>query len=218
MGAISILNSDSQAMGRSAEVITRAWQAADKMKKQRGQLPEAAGVDNDNYRAKRYVAKYTINPAITHGIAEYLGSIETGKIADLVIWKPALFGVKPDYVLKGGFITAAEMGDANASIPTPQPVIMRTMWGAYGKARARTAVSFVSQAAWKDGIREKLGLEKTVLPVRGCRAIGKKDMILNDKTPKIEVNPQTYEVSIDGRKVDCAPAETLPLTQRYYLF
>jgi urease subunit alpha len=218
MGAISILNSDSQAMGRPAEVITRAWQAADKMKKQRGQLPEAQGADNDNFRAKRYVAKYTINPAIAHGIAEYLGSIENGKIADLVIWKPALFGVKPDTIIKGGFITAAKMGDANASIPTPQPVIMRNMWGAYGKARMRTAITFVSMAAYKEGIKEKLGLEKTVLPVRNCRSIGKKDMILNEKTPRIDVNPETYEVSIDGVKVDCAPAQTLPLSQRYYLF
>ena len=218
MGAISILNSDSQAMGRPAEIITRAWQAADKMKKQRGQLPEAAGKDHDNFRARRYVAKYTINPAITHGIADYLGSIETGKIADLVIWKPALFGVKPDTILKGGFIVAAKMGDANASIPTPQPVIMRNMWGAYGKARARTAITFVSQAAYKDGIKEKLGLEKTVLPVRNCRNIGKKDMILNDKTPLIEVDPKTYEVTVDGEKALCTPSETLPLTQRYYLF
>ncbi|MDR1662210.1 MAG: urease subunit alpha [Azoarcus sp.] len=218
MGAISILNSDSQAMGRSAEIITRAWQAADKMKKQRGQLPEAQGEDNDNFRARRYVAKYTINPAITHGIAEYLGSIENGKIADLVIWKPALFGVKPDTIIKGGFIVAAKMGDANASIPTPQPVIMRNMWGAYGKARANTAITFVSMAAYKANIKETLRLEKIVLPVRNCRAIGKKDMILNEKTPRIDVNPETYEVSIDGVKVDCKPAQTLPLSQRYYLF
>ncbi|MDR0716030.1 MAG: urease subunit alpha [Azoarcus sp.] len=218
MGAISILNSDSQAMGRPAEVITRAWQAADKMKKQRGQLPEAAGQDNDNFRARRYVAKYTINPAITHGIADYLGSIEAGKIADLVIWKPALFGVKPDTIIKSGFIVAAKMGDANASIPTPQPVIMRNMWGAYGKACARTAISFVSRAAHENGIAEKLGLERRVLPVRHCRAIGKKDMILNEKTPRVDVDPDTYEVSIDGRKVICEPAQNLPLSQRYYLF
>ncbi|MDR0634037.1 MAG: urease subunit alpha [Azoarcus sp.] len=218
MGAISILNSDSQAMGRPAEVITRAWQAADKMKKQRGQLPEAEGQDNDNFRARRYVAKYTINPAITHGISAYLGSIEAGKIADLVIWKPALFGVKPDVIVKGGFIAAAKMGDANASIPTPQPVIMRNMWGARGKARARTAITFVSMAAHENGIREKLGLEKRVLPVGRCRAIGKKDMILNDKTPRVDVDPETYEVSIDGRKVVCEPSQTLPLSQRYYLF
>jgi urease subunit alpha len=218
MGAISILNSDSQAMGRPAEVITRAWQTADKMKKQRGQLPEAEGSDNDNFRAKRYVAKYTINPAIAHGISEYLGSIESGKIADLVLWEPALFGVKPDTILKGGFIVAAKMGDANASIPTPQPVVMKSMWGAYGKARARTAISFVSQAAYKSGIRERLGLEKIVLPVRNCRTVGKKDMILNDRTPRIEVDPVTYEVSVDGENASGAPSRTLPLTQRYYLF
>ncbi|MDR2261643.1 MAG: urease subunit alpha [Azoarcus sp.] len=218
MGAISILNSDSQAMGRPAEVITRAWQAADKMKKQRGQLPEAAGQDNDNFRARRYVAKYTINPAIAHGISEYLGSIEAGKIADLVIWKPALFGVKPDVIVKDGFIVAAKMGDANASIPTPQPVIMRNMWGAHGKARSRTAISFVSQAAYENGIAAELGLEKRVLPVRQCRSIGKKDMILNEKTPRVDVDPDTYEVSIDGQKVVCEPARTLPLSQRYYLF
>ena len=218
MGAISILNSDSQAMGRPAEVITRAWQAADKMKKQRGQLPEAEGQDNDNFRARRYVAKYTINPAIAHGISDYLGSIEAGKIADLVIWKPALFGVKPDVILKGGFIAAAKMGDANASIPTPQPVIMRNMWGAHGKARGRTAVTFVSRAAHENGIAERLGLEKRVLPVGHCRAIGKKDMIHNEKTPRVDVDPETYEVSIDGRKVVCEPARTLPLSQRYYLF
>ncbi|MDR1162735.1 MAG: urease subunit alpha [Candidatus Accumulibacter sp.] len=218
IGAISILNSDSQAMGRPAEIITRAWQTADKMKKQRGQLPEAAGENNDNYRARRYVAKYTINPAITHGIAEYLGSIEVGKIADLVVWKPALFGVKPDYILKGGFIVAAKMGDANASIPTPQPVVLRNMWGAYGRARTGTAISFVSMAAYKNGIKEKLGLAKTVLPVKNCRNVGKKDMILNDKTPHIEVDPETYEVTIDGEKAQSEPAQSLPLTQRYYLF
>ena len=218
MGAISILNSDSQAMGRPAEVITRASQAADKMKKQRGQLPEAINDDNDNYRAKRYVAKYTINPAITHGISEYVGSIEKGKIADLVLWNPKFFGVKPDLIIKSGFITAAKMGDANASIPTPQPVIMKNMWGSYGKAKTSTSITFVSQAAYDDNIKEKLGLEKTVLPVKHCRSVGKKDMILNDKTPFIEVNPKTYEVSIDHVPVSCEPAETLPLTQRYYLF
>lgn len=218
MGAISILNSDSQAMGRPAEIITRAWQAADKMKKQRGQLPEALGEDNDNYRAKRYVAKYTINPAITHGISNYLGSIEKGKIADLVIWKPAFFGAKPETIIKGGFITAAKMGDANASIPTPQPVIMRNMFGAYGKARANTCFTFVSKVAYESGIKEKLGLQKNVLPVMNCRTVGKKNMLLNDKTPLVEVDPETYEVSIDGEKVSCEPAETLPLARRYFLF
>ncbi len=218
MGAISILNSDSQAMGRPAEVITRAWQCADKMKQQRGQLPEAAGEDNDNFRARRYVAKYTINPAIAHGISDYLGSIERGKIADLVLWKPAFFGVKPDTIIKGGFITAAKMGDANASIPTPQPVIMRNMWGAYGKARSRTSITFVSKAAFEDGIKEKLGLEKTVLPVMNCRTVGKKDMILNGECPEIEVDPDTYMVKINGEQVDSKPSETLPLCRRYYLF
>jgi urease subunit alpha len=218
MGAISILNSDSQAMGRAAEVITRAWQAADKMKKQRGQLPEAVGEKNDNFRAKRYVAKYTINPAIAHGISDYLGSVEEGKIADLVVWKPALFGVKPETIIKGGFIAAARMGDVNASIPTPQPVIMRNMWGTYGKALSRTAITFVSKASIANGIKEKLGLERTVLPVKNCRSIGKRDMILNGETPPVEVDPKTYEVSINGEKITCDPAEELPLARRYYLF
>lgn len=218
IGAISILNSDSQAMGRPAEVITRAWQAADKMKKQRGQLEEAAGVNNDNFRARRYVAKYTINPAITHGIADYLGSIEKGKIADLVVWKPALFGVKPETIIKGGFIMAARMGDANASIPTPQPVIMRSMFGACGKALARTSFTFVSALACEQNIKQRLGLEKTVLPVKRCRTIGKADMIHNTRTPHVEVDAESYHVSIDGVPVTCEPAQTLPLTQRYYLF
>ncbi|MGL4790703.1 MAG: urease subunit alpha [Anaerotignaceae bacterium] len=218
MGAISILNSDSQAMGRAAEVVTRAWQCADKMKKQRGQLPEAQGEDNDNFRAKRYVAKYTINPAITHGVSEYVGSIEKGKFADLVIWDPKFFGVKPDTVLKGGFIAAAKMGDANASIPTPQPVILRNMWGAHGKAKSRTAITFVSGVAYEEGVAEKLGLEKIVLPVKNCRSVGKKDMVLNNATPEIEVDPETYMVKIDGVQVDSQPSETLPLCRRYYLF
>lgn len=218
MGAISILNSDSQAMGRPAEVITRAWQCADKMKKQRGQLEEAKGVDNDNFRAKRYVAKYTINPAIAHGVSEYIGSLEAGKLADIVLWKPEFFGVKPDMVLKGGFIAAAKMGDANASIPTPEPVILKNMWGAYGKAKSRTCVTFVSKAAYEKGIKEKLGLEKITLPVKNCRTVGKKDMILNDATPQIEVDPDTYMVKINGIQVDSKPSETLPLCRRYYLF
>ncbi|MBQ5336550.1 MAG: urease subunit alpha, partial [Oscillospiraceae bacterium] len=218
MGAISILNSDSQAMGRPAEVITRAWQCADKMKKQRGQLEEAKGIDNDNFRARRYVAKYTINPAIAHGISEYLGSIEKGKIADLVLWDPRFFGVKPDMVVKGGFVVAAKMGDANASIPTPEPVILRKMWGAYGKARSTTSTTFVSKVAFDAGIKEKLGLEKNVLPVKNCRNVGKKDMILNDATPQIEVDPETYMVKINGVQVDSTPSETLPLCRRYYLF
>ncbi|MGL5259033.1 MAG: urease subunit alpha [Lachnospiraceae bacterium] len=218
MGAISILNSDSQAMGRPAEVITRAWQCADKMKRQRGQLEEATNEENDNFRAKRYVAKYTINPAITHGISEYVGSIEVGKFADLVIWDTRFFGVKPDLILKGGFIAAAKMGDANASIPTPQPVIMRNMWGSYGKARSKTSITFVSKEAYENGIKEELDLNKIVLPVKNCRNIGKKDMILNNKTPMIEVDPETYMVKIDGVQVDSMPSESLPLARRYYLF
>lgn len=218
MGAISILNSDSQAMGRPGEVIIRAWQTADKMKKQRGQLPEAAGEDNDNFRAKRYVAKYTINPAITHGISTYVGSLEPGKLADLVIWNPALFGVKPDYVLKGGVIAAAKMGDPNASIPTPQPVIMRPMFGAYGLAAPRSCFTFVSGAAYEGGVREKLGLNRLVAPVKNCRTVGKKDMRLNDLLPQVEVDPVSYEVSIDGVPITCQPAQTLPLSQRYFLF
>lgn len=218
IGAISILNSDSQAMGRPAEVITRAWQCADKMKIQRGQLPEAVGIENDNFRSRRYVAKYTINPAIAHGVSEYIGSIEVGKFADLVIWDPRFFGVKPDVILKGGFIVAAKMGDANASIPTPQPVILKNMWGAYGKARSRTSITFVSKAAYENHIKEKLGLDKIILPVKNCRTVGKKDMILNDQTPQIEVDPETYMVKIDGEQVDSKPSETLPLCRRYYLF
>ncbi len=218
MGAISILNSDSQAMGRPAEVITRAWQTADKMKKQRGQLPEAADSDNDNFRAKRYIAKYTINPAIAHGVSKYVGSIETGKIADLVLWNPQFFGVKTDMVIKGGFIIAAKMGDANASIPTPQPVLNRNMWGAYGKARSSSCITFVSKSAYKNNIKEKLGLDKMVLPVSGCRNIGKNEMIHNAMIPNIEVSPETYQVKADGKVIECEPSEKLPLTQRYYLF
>ena len=213
IGAISILNSDSQAMGRPAEVITRAWQAADKMKKQRGQLPEAQNDNNDNFRAKRYVAKYTINPAIAHGVSNYIGSIEKNKIADLVVWEPKFFGVKPDTIIKSGFIIASKMGDANASIPTPQPVIMKNMFGAFGKAKLRTCITFVSKTAYDLNIKEKLSLEKIVLPVSNCRNIGKKDMILNDKTPKIEVDPITYDVKVDGEIAKCTP-----LTQMYYLF
>jgi urease subunit alpha len=188
------------------------------MKKQRGQLPEATGEDNDNYRAKRYVAKYTINPAIAHGVSDYIGSIEPGKIADLVVWYPKFFGVKTETVIKGGFIIAAKMGDANASIPTPQPVIMRNMWGAYGKAKHRTCVTFASQVAYEEGIKEKLGLDKIVLPVKSVRRIGKKDMILNNKTPKIEVDPKTYMVKADGEVLECTPSDSLPLARRYYLF
>nr|WP_026174343.1 urease subunit alpha [Effusibacillus pohliae] len=217
LGVFSIISSDSQAMGRVGEVILRTWQTADKMKKQRGPLPEETG-DNDNFRVKRYLAKYTINPAIAHGIAEYVGSIERGKWADLVLWKPAFFGVKPELVLKGGFITYAAMGDPNASIPTPQPVMGRPMFASFGKAVAKCAITFVSKAAWEAGVPQQLGLAKQVLPVKNCRNIGKKDMIHNDVTPKIEVDPETYEVMADGERVTCEPAETVPMAQRYFLF
>lgn len=218
MGIFSMMSSDSQAMGRPGEVITRTWQAAHSMKLQRGPLPEDAGNDNDNFRVKRYIAKYTINPAIASGIANYIGSVEVGKLADLVIWQPKFFGVKPEMIFKGGFITASRMGDANASIPTPQPVIYRNMFGADGKAKYATCATFVSQASIDAGIVEEYGLEKMILPVSQCRTIGKKDLILNDKTPTITVDPETYEVKVDGQTITSAAAQTLPLTQLYYLF
>ncbi len=218
MGAISIINSDSQAMGRPAEVITRTWQLAHKNKLERGPLPEEQGVDHDNFRAKRYIAKYTINPAIAHGLADYIGSIEVGKFADLVVWKPEFFGVKPELIIKGGMMIAAKMGDVNASIPTPQPVIMKPMFGALGKARSRTCITFVSKAAMAKDIKGQLGLEKIVLPVSNCRHVSKKDMLFNSATPHIEINPETYEVSIDGQIITSEPATELPLTQLYYLF
>jgi urease subunit alpha len=217
MGAFSIIASDSQAMGRVGEVIIRTWQTADKMKKQRGALPEETG-DNDNMRVRRYVAKYTINPAIAHGISHEIGSIEEGKRADLVLWSPAFFGVKPEMVLMGGTIVCAQMGDPNASIPTPQPVYSRQMWGAYGRSVEHSAVTFVSAAAQDAGIREKLGLAKQTLPVRNTREIGKKDLKLNTATPHVEVNPETYEVRADGVLLTCQPAEVLPMAQRYFLF
>ena len=217
LGVFSMMSSDSQAMGRVGEVIMRTWQTADKMKKQRGRLKED-GEDNDNYRAKRYVAKYTINPAITFGVSDYIGSIEKGKWADMVIWEPALFGVKPDIIIKGGMIVAAKMGDSNASIPTPQPVTYRTMFGGHGKAKYDTCITFVSRAAYEDGIKEKLGLDKVVLPVKGCRAIGKKDMIHNSGTPVITVDPETYKVTADGEVIECKPATKLPMAQLYFLF
>ena len=217
MGAFSIIASDSQAMGRVGEVIIRTWQTADKMKKQRGSLPEETG-DNDNYRVRRYVAKYTINPAIAHGIAHEIGSIEEGKRADLVLWNPAFFGVKPEMVLIGGSIVCAQMGDPNASIPTPQPVYTRPMFGAYGKAVENSAVVFVSEAAQAEGIGEKLGLSKQTLAVRNTRNIGKKDLILNNATPEVEVNPETYEVRANGELLTCEPAKELPMAQRYFLF
>ena len=198
LGVFSMLSSDSQAMGRVGEVIIRTWQTADKMKKQRGPLAPDTEED-DNFRIKRYIAKYTINPAITHGISHLVGSIEPGKFADLVIWNPMFFGVKPDLVLKGGSIAYAQMGDPNASIPTPQPVFGRPMFAAFGKALTQSSITFVSQAAYDRGIAQTLGLQKRVEPVKGCRQISKKDMIHNDGTPSIEVNPETYEVKVMGK-------------------
>ena len=217
LGVFSMMSSDSQAMGRIGEVITRTWQTADKMKSQRGKLPEDTE-ENDNFRAKRYVAKYTINPAITHGISKYVGSVEAGKFADLVIWNPAFFGVKPDIIIKGGMIVAAKMGDANASIPTTQPVMYRHMFGAHGAAKYDTCITFVSKAAFDGDIKEKLNLQKNILPVENCRNIGKKDMIFNDATPEITVDPETYEVQADGESLACEPAKKLPLAQLYNLF
>ncbi|QTN35318.1 urease subunit alpha [Cognatishimia activa] len=217
MGAFSIIASDSQAMGRVGEVIIRTWQTADKMKKQRGKLAEETG-DNDNYRVRRYVAKYTINPAIAHGISHEIGSIEEGKRADLVLWNPAFFGVKPEMVLLGGTIAAAQMGDPNASIPTPQPVYSRPMWGAYGRSVENSAVTFVSGAAQSMNIGESLGLAKETVAVQNTRDIGKKDLKLNDATPEVEVHPETYEVRADGELLTCQPATELPMAQRYFLF
>jgi urease subunit alpha len=217
LGAISMFSSDSQAMGRVGEVIIRTWQTAHKMKQQRGKLPLDTD-RHDNFRAKRYLAKYTINPAIAHGIAHEVGSIEIGKWADLVIWKPAFFGVKPALILKGGFIAMAAMGDPNASIPTPQPVHYRPMFGAYGGALAKTSLTFVSQAGLQAGIGERFGLNKTLSAVKGIRGLGKRHMIHNDYLPKMEVNAQTYQVRADGQLLTCEPASRLPLTQRYFLF
>jgi urease subunit alpha len=217
LGAFSMISSDSQAMGRVGEVITRTWQTAHKMKVQRGALPQDSS-RNDNFRARRYVAKYTINPAITHGIAHEVGSIEAGKLADLVLWRPAFFGVKPAMIIKGGMIAAAPMGDPNASIPTPQPVHYRHMFGALGGARLATSVSFVSQAALDDGMAARLELKKRLVAVRGTRRLSKGDLVLNDYLPRIEVDPQTYEVRADGELLTCEPARELPLAQRYFLF
>ncbi len=217
LGALSMMSSDSQAMGRVGEVIIRTWQTADKMKKQRGRLPEDKG-DSDNARAKRYVAKYTINPAIAHGVSKHVGSVETGKLADLVLWSPAFFGVKPDLVIKGGAIVAAPMGDPNASIPTPQPVHYRPMFGAFGKALTASALVFVSNAAMRAGLRDKLGVEKELVAVEHTRDITKASMIHNGATPDIAVDPETYEVKADGELLTCAPAEVLPMAQRYFLF
>jgi urease subunit alpha len=217
LGVFSMISSDSQAMGRVGEVVTRTWQTAHKMKTQRGPLPEDSS-RNDNFRAKRYVAKYTINPAIAHGMAHLIGSIEPGKVADLVLWKPAFFGVKPEMIVKGGFIAWSVMGDANASIPTPQPVTYRPMFGAFGKATAPTSITFVSQAALETDIARQLGLQKQVEAVRNCRNVGKTNMIHNSAMPTIEANPETYEVRADGELLTCEPAEVLPMAQRYFLF
>ena len=217
LGAISMMSSDSQAMGRVGEVVMRTWQTAHKMHVQRGLLPEE-GSDCDNFRVKRYVAKYTINPAITHGIAHEVGSLEVGKLADIVLWKPAFFGVKPALIVKGGMIAAAAMGDPNASIPTPQPVHFRPMFGSFGLACQATAVTFVSAASIQNGVGGALGLQKPLVAVRGTRTIGKKDLPLNDYLPEIEVNPETYEVRADGEHLTCEPAASLPMAQRYFLF
>jgi len=217
LGVLSMLSSDSQAMGRIGEVIIRTWQTAHKMKSQRGPLPEDSS-RNDNRRAKRYVAKYTINPAVTHGMASEIGSIEPGKLADLVLWKPAFFGVKPEMVVKGGFIAWSAMGDPNASIPTPQPVLYRPMFGSFGAATAATGITFVSQVSLSAGLPQRLGLKKMIASVRNCRHIGKKDMVHNSATPGIAVDPETYEVRVDGELITCEPARVLPLAQRFFLF
>ncbi|KAA0840683.1 urease subunit alpha [Bacillus paralicheniformis] len=217
MGVFSMTSSDAQAMGRIGEVILRTWQVADKMKKQRGTMAGDSEL-SDNNRVKRYIAKYTINPAITHGISEYVGSIERGKMADLVVWNPAFFGVKPEMVMKSGFVAESLMGDANASIPTPQPVIYRQMYGQFGKALSSTSITFISQAAFDDKVHEKLGLQKIILPVRGIRKLTKKDMKLNCETPEITVDPQTYEVKVNGQLITCDPVDKVPMGQRYFLF
>jgi urease subunit alpha len=223
LGAFSMISSDSQAMGRVGEVIIRTWQTAHKMKVQRGILTplaegEGQGERADNFRAKRYIAKYTINPAITHGIANYVGSVEVGKLADLCLWRPAFFGVKPEMVIKGGAIAWSQMGDANASIPTPQPVHMRPMFGSFGGAIAATSLTFVSQAALEKEIPTQLGLQKNVVAVSGTRQLNKRDMKLNDALPDLEIDPETYEVKADGNLLTCEPATVLPLAQRYFLF
>ncbi|MGB5325244.1 MAG: urease subunit alpha, partial [Pseudomonadales bacterium] len=217
MGAFSMIASDSQAMGRVGEVLTRTWQTAHKMKEQFGALSED-NARSDNFRVKRYIAKYTINPAIAHGIAGEVGSIEVGKLADLVLWKPAFFGIKPAIIVKGGFIAAAPMGDANASIPTPQPVHYRPMFGAFGRAASATSVTFTSDAALRSGALDKLGTQRGFVACRNTRVIGKKDMLLNNAMPKIEVDSQTYEVRANGRLLTCEPAKVLPLAQLYSLF
>lgn len=217
IGAISMMSSDSQAMGRVGEVIIRTWQTAHKMKVQRGRLPEEQG-DNDNFRCRRYIAKYTINPAIAQGVAHLIGSVEVGKLADLVLWRPAFFGVKPEMVIKAGVIVAAPMGDPNASIPTPQPVHMRPMFGAFGAACTEVGVHFVSAAAVAADVGRRWGLHRPLVAVRNTRSITKRAMVLNDATPVIEVDPETYEVRADGALITCEPARILPMAQRYFLF
>jgi urease subunit alpha len=218
IGAFSMIASDSQAMGRVGEVVSRTWQTAHKMKVQRGLLPEDKELGCDNFRAKRYIAKYTINPAITHGISDHVGSVEVGKIADLVLWKPAFFGVKPSIIMKGGFIAAAPMGDPNASIPTPQPVHYRLMFGALGSAVTSTSTTFVSKAAIEENVAQRLGLKRNITACQNVRQVTKNNMIHNDLMPELEVDPQTYEVKADGVLLHCEPAESLPMSQRYFLF
>ncbi|HYF55527.1 MAG TPA: urease subunit alpha [Salinarimonas sp.] len=219
IGALSMMSSDSQAMGRVGEVIIRTWQTAHKMKRQRGSLPEDSGTGADNFRVKRYVAKYTINPAIAHGVSRHIGSVEEGKLADLVLWSPAFFGVKPDLIVKGGAIAAAPMGDPNASIPTPQPVHYRPMFGAFGSARTATSLTFVSRAAIANGLRGRLGVAREMVAVENVRSgVGKRDMIHNGATPDIQVDPETYAVTADGELLVCEPATELPMAQRYFLF
>ena len=217
LGAISMISSDSQAMGRVGEVVARTWQTAHKMRRQRGRLPGEQGV-NDNMRIRRYVAKYTINPAITHGVAGEIGSVEVGKLADLVLWHPAFFGIKPELVIKGGFIAWSQMGDANASIPTPQPVVMRPMFGDYGSAGASTSLAFVSKVSLENGAAAGYGLRKNLHAVGGCRSLTKSDMKLNGATPAMRVDPETYIVTADGEELRCEPMSVLPLAQRYFLF
>ncbi|WP_163536106.1 urease subunit alpha [Gracilibacillus sp. YIM 98692] len=218
VGVISMISSDSQAMGRVGESVTRTWQTADKMKKQRGYLEEDKSASNDNTRIKRYVAKYTINPALTHGMGHEIGSIEPGKLADLVVWDPKFFGTKPETVVKGGMIAYAQMGDPNASIPTPQPVMMRPMFGSLGKAKYQTAITFISEAAHQAKVHQTLGLQKKIGIVKNCRQVKKEDLPYNDQTPEIDINPETYEVKLDGELITCEPFEEVALAQRYYLF
>ncbi|WP_257350383.1 urease subunit alpha [Pseudalkalibacillus decolorationis] len=218
LGILSIMSSDSQAMGRVGEMIIRTWQTADKMKKQRGTLPEDQGKDHDNFRAKRYVAKYTINPAIAQGISHEIGSIEVGKLADIILWDPMFFGVKPEVVIKGGLAAYAQIGDTNASIPTPQPMMARRMFAFHGKATALTSMTFLPKVAVDNAIPKRLGLQKQIGVVKNCRNIGKKDMKLNAETPKIDVNPETYEVKVNGELIRCEPFSELPMAQRYFLF